>query len=60
MSGIQGFNALPEAEARSRLAACLDVPRWVEAVLAGRPYADVAALRAAATGAADLDDAELE
>jgi 2-oxo-4-hydroxy-4-carboxy-5-ureidoimidazoline decarboxylase len=54
------LNALPEAEARERLAECLDVPRWVEAVLAGRPYADEAALRSTASAAADLDDAELE
>ncbi len=54
------FNALPEAEARERLAGCLDVPRWVEEVLAGRPYTDVDALHAVATEAADLDDAELE
>ena len=54
------LNALPEAEARARLSECLDVPRWVETVLAGRPYADLAALRAVASDAADLDDAELE
>ena len=40
---LEEFNALPEAEARERLAACLDVPRWVDTVLAGRPYADVGA-----------------
>ena len=34
---LDAFNALPEAEARERLAACLDVPRWVDTVLgAGR------------------------
>lgn len=59
MTGIEGFNALPEPEARSRLAACLDVPRWVETVLNGRPYADAAALRDVAIAAADLDHAEL-
>jgi len=57
---LEEFNALPEAEARERLTACLDVPRWVETVLAGRPYADVAALRAVAERAAGLDDDELE
>ena len=57
---LEEFNALPEPEARARLAACLDVPRWVDTVLAGRPYADTGALRAVATTAAELDDEELE
>ena len=60
--GLEAFDALPEAEARSRLAACLDVPRWVDTVLAGRPYADRDALRhVAATAAAPgvVDDDEL-
>jgi 2-oxo-4-hydroxy-4-carboxy-5-ureidoimidazoline decarboxylase len=57
---LDAFNALSEDEARTRLAECLDVPRWVDTVLAGRPYADRDALRATATEAADLDDAELE
>ena len=57
---LDDFNALPEAEARERLTTCLDVPRWVDTVLEGRPYADQAALQAVATNAAELDDAELE
>jgi len=57
---LDDFNALPEPEARERLAECLDVPRWVDAVLAGRPYADRDALHTVARTAADLDDAELE
>ena len=36
------------ADVRSLLTECLAVPRWVDAVLAGRPYADVDALKAAA------------
>ena len=40
MTDLDAFNALPEAEARERLAECLDVPRWVDTVLEGRPYAD--------------------
>ena len=60
MTTLDEFNALPEPEARNRLTACLDVPRWVDTLLAGRPYADPLALRAVATAAADLDDAELE
>ncbi len=57
---LEDFNALPEPEARQRLTACHDVPRWVDTVLAGRPYADVGALRAVAERAAELDDEELE
>lgn len=57
---LDAFNTLSEADARARLAECLDVPRWVEAVLAGRPYADREALHATARLAADLDDEELE
>ena len=60
MSDLAAFNALPDAELRARLAGCLDVPRWVDAVVAGRPYADLDALRAVAGDAADLDDDELE
>ncbi len=58
---VAEFNALPEAEARARVAACLAVPRWVDDVVAGRPYRDLAALtRAAGDAAAELDDDELE
>ncbi len=57
---LEDFNGLPEADARLRLAECLDAPRWVDVVLNGRPYADVGALRAVATAAAELDDDELE
>ncbi|GAB3563875.1 2-oxo-4-hydroxy-4-carboxy-5-ureidoimidazoline decarboxylase [Amycolatopsis endophytica] len=35
-------------DVRELLVACLDVPRWVDTVLAGRPYPDLAALTAAA------------
>jgi 2-oxo-4-hydroxy-4-carboxy-5-ureidoimidazoline decarboxylase len=54
------FNALAEEDARARLARCLDVPRWVDEILAGRPYADGAALVARAEETArELSDAEL-
>jgi 2-oxo-4-hydroxy-4-carboxy-5-ureidoimidazoline decarboxylase len=59
-SGLEAFNALPEAEARQRLARCLDVPRWVDTVLEGRPYADRDALLAVAANAAELSDDELD
>jgi len=54
------FNTLPADEARARAAACLDVPRWVEAVIAGRPYPDTAGvLDVASTESEHLDDDEL-
>lgn len=57
--GLDVFNALPEPEARTRLTTCLDVPRWVDTVLEGRPYADRDALVAVAANAAELDEEEL-
>jgi 2-oxo-4-hydroxy-4-carboxy-5-ureidoimidazoline decarboxylase len=57
---VTRFNAVADAELRPQLLTCLAVPRWVEAVLAGRPYADLAALTARAGAlAADVDDSEL-
>ncbi|HEU5038227.1 MAG TPA: 2-oxo-4-hydroxy-4-carboxy-5-ureidoimidazoline decarboxylase [Nocardioides sp.] len=55
------FDELPEGEARTALAACLDVPRFVEEVLAGRPYGSSDALQAAAAASASsLSDEELQ
>jgi 2-oxo-4-hydroxy-4-carboxy-5-ureidoimidazoline decarboxylase len=45
---LTGFNAAEAEDVRPVLAACLAVPRWGDALLAGRPYADLDALRAAA------------
>ena len=60
-AGLDAFNALPEDEARARLQSCLAVPRWVEDVLAGRPYRDAESLwDRAEEGARHLDDAELQ
>lgn len=57
---LEEFNRLPDDEARARTAACLDVTRWVEAVVGGRPYADRnEVLAVAAEHAAYLDDDEL-
>jgi OHCU decarboxylase len=59
--GIGQFNALPEAEARALLESCLAVPRWVDAVVGGRPYPDTTALVAAADeSAAELSEGEVE
>lgn len=60
MNQLVEFNSLPEPTARELLARCLDVPRWIDTVLAGRPYADAGALRAVASTASDLDADELE
>ncbi len=57
---LDDFNALPDPAARERLAECLDVERWVDTVLVGRPYADLGALTAvASTAAGSLSDDEL-
>jgi 2-oxo-4-hydroxy-4-carboxy-5-ureidoimidazoline decarboxylase len=57
---VDGFNALPEAEATRRLLNCLNVPRWAAEVARGRRYADYAALAAKAeSSAAQLSDDEL-
>ena len=45
-------NAAPESELRHFLTACCDVPAWVDAVVAGRPYAGNEALFTAADSAA--------
>jgi 2-oxo-4-hydroxy-4-carboxy-5-ureidoimidazoline decarboxylase len=60
-TGLEGFNALPDEDARRLLTACLPVHRWVEEVLEGRPYAGWPALEARAAASAEhLDDDELE
>jgi 2-oxo-4-hydroxy-4-carboxy-5-ureidoimidazoline decarboxylase len=57
---VTSFNALPEEQARAAVAGCLGVDRWVDAVVHGRPYADVAAaLERGRTAARDLSDDEL-
>ena len=48
------FNTAEAAEVRPALTACLAVPRWVDAVLDGRPYQQFDALLQAAAGATPL------
>jgi OHCU decarboxylase len=48
VSGLDRWNELPQAEAAAELLAVCHSRRWAEAVAAGRPYADLAALQAAA------------
>lgn len=43
---LHHFHALDEADAAAAVRVWADVPGWVEAVVAGRPYADVDALAA--------------
>lgn len=58
---IEWFNQLADDEARRLVAQWLDVPRWVDEVVAARPYRDVDALAARAGASAEhLTDAELE
>jgi OHCU decarboxylase len=58
---LQEFNSAPDDRLRPLLAACCDVPRWVDGILAGRPYGDVEALnRTADKAARELDASEVE
>jgi 2-oxo-4-hydroxy-4-carboxy-5-ureidoimidazoline decarboxylase len=57
---VSAFNRLSADEARGLLRTCLDVPRWVDELEGGRPYAGWPALRVAAEeSAAALTDGEL-
>jgi urate oxidase len=59
--GLAAFNAMERDEAHARARVWLDVPRWADDVLAGRPYADVGRLEAAMVAAsATISDTELE
>lgn len=49
---LELFNQAPEDDLRPALQACCDVPDWVGAVLAGRPYDDESAVLRAADDAA--------
>ena len=60
---LAGLNQLPRFEAAERLRACCGSSRWVDAMVARRPYAGIEALLAAAdqewqeSTAADWDEA---
>ena len=57
---MDSFNSAPEDELRPLLTECLAVPRWVDAIVAGRPYASMDALLAASHVAAQgLSDEEV-
>jgi OHCU decarboxylase len=58
---LEEFNSTPADRLRPALAACCDVPEWVEGILAKRPYGDVAALTAVADQSLrELDDDEVD
>jgi 2-oxo-4-hydroxy-4-carboxy-5-ureidoimidazoline decarboxylase len=58
---VDEFNALADDEARQALQSCLDVSRWVDEMLAGRPYETAsAALERASQTAATLSADEVE
>ncbi|SFA90447.1 2-oxo-4-hydroxy-4-carboxy-5-ureidoimidazoline decarboxylase [Amycolatopsis marina] len=54
------FNGAGETRVRPLLTACLAVPRWVDTVLAGRPYPDLDSLLATARSVAPLRTAEVQ
>ena len=60
-AGLPAFNAMDPDRARERLLICLDVTRWADAIVDGRPYASIGEIEAAMTAAsATLTDGELE
>jgi 2-oxo-4-hydroxy-4-carboxy-5-ureidoimidazoline decarboxylase len=52
-TALSRFNEADPADAAAAVRPCLDVDRWVEAVVDGRPYPDVEAAVAVARSAAD-------
>ncbi len=55
------FNEMPEAEAEAHLLGCCTSRRWVQAMLAGRPYATEDDVYAAADAAlAELGDGDID
>jgi 2-oxo-4-hydroxy-4-carboxy-5-ureidoimidazoline decarboxylase len=55
VEGVDGFNRLPDADARRELLACCAAPDWARTVAGGRPYPDVESLTGTALAAlADL------
>ena len=59
--GLPTFNEMDDDVARDRLLTCLDVPRWADEVLAGRPYDSLDQIeQRMAEAAATLTDEELE
>jgi 2-oxo-4-hydroxy-4-carboxy-5-ureidoimidazoline decarboxylase len=60
-AGLEQFNQQSEADARATLQSCLDVPRWVDEVLSGRPYDSApVVLHKARAAAASFTDEEID
>ncbi|WP_371406417.1 2-oxo-4-hydroxy-4-carboxy-5-ureidoimidazoline decarboxylase [Kribbella sp. NBC_00662] len=58
---LEEFNSTPADRLRPALAACCDVPEWVDGILAKRPYGDLAALTAVADQSLrELDDSDVD
>lgn len=58
---LREFNSAPAERLGPVLAACCDAPRWVDRVLAGRPYHDTEALADVADATVrDLDHDEVD
>jgi 2-oxo-4-hydroxy-4-carboxy-5-ureidoimidazoline decarboxylase len=51
---LDDFNTADDAAVSALLAACLDIPEWVDAVRAQRPFPDLSRLRAYAAGQSGL------
>jgi len=59
--GLDAFNALDRDAARAALRPCVDIDRWIDEVVDGRPYADVeAALAAGRLAAEPWTEAEID
>jgi len=54
------FNRLPADDARGILRPCLDVDRWIDAIVDARPLADLDSAEAASRAAAPLTTAEID
>jgi 2-oxo-4-hydroxy-4-carboxy-5-ureidoimidazoline decarboxylase len=50
---LESFNALDRDAARAAVQPCVDIPRWVDAVVDGRPYSSVDEALTVARSAAD-------
>jgi len=60
MPSVEEFNRLADDAARQALGRCCSSGRWIDALLAGRPYPDVATLLAVSDAAvAELSEADL-
>jgi 2-oxo-4-hydroxy-4-carboxy-5-ureidoimidazoline decarboxylase len=57
---LKQFNTAPADDVRPDLLACCHVPRWADTVLAGRPYADEAAVVRAADEAGRFTPGEVD